>query len=75
MMPTPAAATSAAPITAITFRLTPPRNRMPIAITAITISAPMSGSRIRRMPIGSTARIMGRMALTNFSFTSILRTM
>jgi crotonobetainyl-CoA:carnitine CoA-transferase CaiB-like acyl-CoA transferase len=54
---------------------TPPRNRMPMAITAITMNAPMSGSASNKTPTTPTATPMGSTARQNFSLTSILRTM
>ncbi len=47
---------------------------MPMAMTAITMKAPMSGSASKREPTTATARPMGATALKNFSLTSILRT-
>ena len=69
-----------APISTATLRknmrpLTPPRNRMPIAIAAITMKAPMSGSASSSMPVKASAAAIGHTARTKFSFTSILRTM
>ena len=55
--------------------LTPPKNKMPMAIMAITMKAPMSGSASNSDPTTATATPMGATALKNFSFTSILRTM
>ena len=55
--------------------LTPPRNRMPIAITAITMKAPMSGSASSSMPTTATAAAIGSTARKKRSLTSILRTM
>ena len=55
--------------------LTPPRNRMPIAITAITMKAPMSGSASSSRPTTATAAPMGSTARKKRSLTSILRTM
>lgn len=54
---------------------TPPRNRMPMAITATTMKAPMSGSASSSTPTMATAAPMGSTARKNRSFTSILRTM
>ena len=55
--------------------LTPPRNKMPIAITAITMKAPMSGSARSSKPITATATAIGATARKKCSLTSILRTM
>ena len=55
--------------------LTPPRNRMPMAITATTMKAPMSGSASSSTPTMATAAPMGSTARKKRSFTSILRTM
>ncbi len=55
--------------------LTPPRNRMPMAITAMTMNAPMSGSASSSRPTTATATPMGATARKNRSLTSILRTM
>ncbi len=55
--------------------LTPPRNRMPIAMVAMTRKAPMSGSASSSTPTSATATTIGSTARRNFSFTSILRTM
>ena len=55
--------------------LTPPRNRMPMAMTTITMKAPMSGSASSSMPTTSTASAMGSTARKKRSLTSILRTM
>ena len=55
--------------------LTPPRNRMPMAITAITMKAPMSGSASSSRPTIATAAAIGSTARKKRSFTSILRTM
>ncbi|MOA09561.1 hypothetical protein D3C78_1294000 [compost metagenome] len=54
---------------------TPPRNRMPMAITTITMKAPMSGSASSSTPTTTTAAPMGSTARKNRSFTAILRTM
>ena len=54
---------------------TPPRNRMPMAITAITMNAPMSGSASSNAPTTATAMPIGSTARKKRSFTSILRTM
>ena len=51
--------------------LTPPRNRMPIAITAITMKAPMSGSASSSRPMTPSATAIGATARTNFSLMSI----
>ena len=55
--------------------LTPPRNRMPMAITTITMNAPMSGSASSSMPTTANATAIGATARKKRSFTSILRTM
>jgi hypothetical protein len=55
--------------------LTPPRNRMPIAMVAMTMKAPMSGWRSSSTPTKASATAIGHTAWTKFSFTSILRTM
>ena len=52
--------------------LTPPRNRMPIAIVAITMKAPMSGSASSSTPTTAIAIAIGKTAWTKFSFTSML---
>ena len=54
---------------------TPPRNRMPMAMTAITIKAPKSGSPSSSAPTTPTAMAMGATAERKRSLTSILRTM
>ena len=54
---------------------TPPKNRMPMAITAITMKAPMSGSASSSRPTTATATAIGATARKKRSFTSILRTM
>ncbi len=54
---------------------TPPRNRMPMAMTATTMKAPMSGSASNSTPTTATAAPMGSTARKKRSFTSILRTM
>ena len=48
---------------------------MPMAIAAITMKAPMSGSASRNTPATPTAAPMGNTALKKRSLTSILRTM
>ena len=48
---------------------------MPIAIMAITMKAPMSGSASSSMPTTAIEIAIGRTARKKFSFTSILRTM
>ena len=55
--------------------LTPPKNKMPIAITAITIKAPMSGSASSSAPTMATAAPIGKTARKKRSLISILRTM
>ena len=55
--------------------LTPPRNRMPSAIMAMTMKAPMSGSASSSRPTTASATAIGHTAWKKFSFTSILRTM
>lgn len=69
------AATSTAAIRKNMRAFTPPRNRMPMAITAITMKAPMSGSASSSAPTSATATPMGSTARKNRSLTSILRTM
>ena len=69
------AATSSAAIRKNMRALTPPRNRMPMAITAITMKAPMSGSASSSTPTTATATPIGSTARKNRSLTSILRTM
>ena len=54
---------------------TPPKNKMPMAITEITMKAPMSGSASSKTPTIATAAAMGNTARKNRSLTSILRTM
>ena len=46
-----------------------------MAMTAITMNAPMSGSASSSAPTMATAAPMGSTARKKFSFTSILRTM
>ena len=58
-----------------TRTLTPPRNKMPMAITAITMKAPMSGSASSNTPTSATATPIGATARRKLSLTSILRTM
>ncbi len=48
---------------------------MPMAMTATTMKAPMSGSASSSTPTTATATPMGRTARKKRSFTSILRTM
>ena len=55
--------------------LTPPRNRMPMAMVATTMKAPMSGSRISSTPTKATATTIGVTARKNFSRVSMRRTM
>ena len=55
--------------------LTPPKNKMPMAMMAITKKAPMSGSANKKIPARATAAPIGRTARKKRSFTSILRTM
>ena len=55
--------------------LTPPRNRMPMAMTAITMKAPMSGCASSSEPTTATAIAIGSTARKKRSLTSILRTM
>ena len=55
--------------------LTPPRKRMPIAIAAITMKAPMSGSASSSRPTTAIEIAIGVTARKKFSFTSIRRTM
>ena len=69
------APTSTAAIRKNMRALTPPRNRMPMAITAITMKAPMSGSASSSMPTTASATAIGNTARKKRSFTSILRTM
>ena len=54
---------------------TPPKNKMPMAMTTITMNAPMSGSASSNTPTTSTATAMGITARKNRSFTSMRRTM
>ena len=54
---------------------TPPKNKMPMAITAITMKAPMSGSTSSNPPTTATAAAIGKTAAKNCSLISILRTM
>ena len=54
---------------------TPPRNKIPMAITAITMNAPISGSHSNNTPMAPTANAIGITARMKSSFTSILRTM
>ena len=69
------AATSTAAMRKNMRALTPPRKRMPMAITAITMKAPMSGSASSKPPTSATAAPIGSTARKNRSFTSILRHM
>ena len=55
--------------------LTPPRNRMPIAMVAMTMKAPMSGWRSSSRPTKATATTIGETARKNFSRASMRRTM
>ena len=55
--------------------LTPPRNKMDMAIAAITMKAPMSGSANSSKPTTPTATAIGATARKKRSLTSILRTM
>ena len=55
--------------------LTPPRNRMPSAVMAMTTKAPMSGSASSNTPMKASATAIGHTALMKRSFTFILRTM
>ena len=48
---------------------------MPIAIAAITMKAPMSGSASSSRPTTAIEIAIGITARKKFSFTSILRTM
>ncbi len=48
---------------------------MPMAMMAITMKAPMSGSASSSTPTTATATPMGSTARKKRSFTSILRTM
>ena len=68
-------ATSTAPLSRNMRPLTPPRNRTPIEIIAITMNAPMSGSRSSRKPVKPSATAIGQTARMKSSFTSILRVM
>ncbi len=54
---------------------TPPKNKMPNAMAAMTMNAPMSGSASSSKPITASAMAMGVTARRKFSFTPILRTM
>ena len=67
--------TTTAAITKNMRALTPPRNRMPIAMTEITMKAPMSGSASSSRPTMPIANAIGSTARKKRSFTSILRTM
>ncbi|MNX12852.1 hypothetical protein D3C86_426430 [compost metagenome] len=71
----PKATTTSVAITKNMRAFTPPRNRMPMAITAITMKAPMSGSAITSMPTTTTAMPIGSTARKKRSLISILRTM
>ena len=69
-----------APISTATLRknmrpLTPPRKRMPSAMAAITMNAPMSGSASSSTPMSASAIAIGVTARKKFSRASILRTM
>ena len=55
--------------------LTPPRNRMPSAIAAITMKAPMSGSASSSRPMPPSATAIGVTARKKRSRASILRSM
>ncbi len=55
--------------------LTPPRNRMPSAIAAMTMKAPMSGSASSSRPVKARATAIGVTARKKFSRVSIFRTM
>ena len=69
------APTTRAPMRKNMRAFTPPRNKMPMAMTTITMKAPMSGSANSNMPTTNTAAAMGNTARKNRSFTSIFRTM
>ncbi len=69
-----------APMTSAAIRknmraFTPPRNRMPMEITTITMNAPMSGSASSSTPQTNTAAAMGSTARKKRSFISMRRTM
>ena len=68
------AATSTLEIRKNMRAFTPPKNKMPMAITAITMNAPMSGSASSKLPMMATAAAMGQTALMKSSLSSILRT-
>ncbi len=55
--------------------LTPPKNKMPMAMMTITKKAPMSGSASSSTPTISTANAMGSTARKKRSFTAMRRTM
>ena len=55
----PKAPSSTAVIKANMRPLTPPRKRMAMAIVAITMNAPMSGSASSSTPTSPTAKAMG----------------
>ena len=69
------AATRMAAMTKNMRAFTPPRNRMPMAITAITMNAPMSGCASSSEPTTPMATAIGSTARKKRSLTSILRTM
>ena len=69
------APSSVAIMMANTLPFTPPRNRMPTAISAITMKAPMSGSASSSSPTTPSAIAIGSTARVKLSLTSILRTM
>jgi hypothetical protein len=53
---------------------TPPRNSRPIAVAAITMNAPMSGSSSSKAPTKPTAIAIGRKPLAKLCMYSCLRT-
>ena len=54
--------------------LTPPRNSSPIAIAAITMKAPRSGSSSSSAPTSATAKAIGTKPLRTSCIQSCLRT-
>ena len=69
------ATTTTVAITANMRTLTPPKNKIPMAITEMTIKAPMSGSASSSRPTTPIATAIGSTARKKRSLTSILRTM
>ena len=67
--------TTSAPMPKNMRALTPPKNKIPMAMMTITKKAPMSGSASSSTPTISTANAMGSTARKKRSFTAMRRTM